>query len=101
MSATMPRLYTFRHSQRRDDFGPCYQEGNCIRCGRPLVDKVALELDQRISEYHDFGGVPQEQSQGWFDFGRACANALRKRARIALMRSGIDRAAIARATGQA
>jgi hypothetical protein len=43
-----------------------------------------LELDQRTNEYHDFGGVPADRSQGWFDFGPDCADALRKRARAAL-----------------
>ncbi len=64
--------------------GPHHDAGVCLRCGKPLAAVVPLELDQRIGEYHDFGGVPESQSQGWFDFGPDCAEALRKRARAAL-----------------
>lgn len=62
------------------------KEGCCIRCGKKLnmSECVGLELDQRIDEYHDFGGVPEELSQGCFDFGPDCAEILRKRARAAL-----------------
>lgn len=50
----------------------------CTCCERPLKSKVAwLELDQRNNTYHDFGGVPDNLSQGWFPFGMTCArNAL-------------------------
>jgi hypothetical protein len=41
---------------------------------------VWLELDQRIDEYHDFGGVPADASQGSFLFGTDCAERLRSRA---------------------
>jgi len=64
--------------------GPHYDEGLCLRCGKELIDAVALELDQRIGEYHDFGKVPADQSQGWFEFGQDCARVLRNRARAAL-----------------
>lgn len=65
--------------------GPHHGDGICLRCGKKLKpdDTVSLELDQRNNEYHDFG-VPPEWSQGWFDFGKSCANQLRKRARAAL-----------------
>jgi len=64
--------------------GPHHHQGVCLRCGKPLAGLVALELDQRIGEYHDFGGVPEDASQGWFDFGPDCAAAMRERARAAL-----------------
>jgi hypothetical protein len=49
----------------------------CTCCERPLVRKFAyLELDQRFNVYHDFGGVPPLQSQGWFPFGMTCAKRL-------------------------
>ena len=39
-------------------------------CEQSLRREVAwLELDQRIDSYHDFGGGPADQSQGWFPFG--------------------------------
>lgn len=49
-------------------------ERYCTCCKKPLSGKVAwLELDQRTNDYHDDGGVPPEQSQGWFPFGMTCA----------------------------
>lgn len=58
----------------------------CTCCGKLLNPKtlVQLELDQRIGMYHDFGGVPESASQGWFEFGPACAKKERTRARDAL-----------------
>ncbi len=51
----------------------------CTCCERPLKAKVAwLELDQRTNTYHDFGGVPDDRSQGWFPFGMTCARKLLK-----------------------
>lgn len=61
-------------------------EGNrrCTCCERELKSKVAwLELDQRTSCYHDFGGVPPERSQGFFPFGLACARKMLAEARTA------------------
>lgn len=53
----------------------------CTCCERPLVRKFAwLELDQRVNAYHDFGGVPSDNSQGWFPFGMTCAKKLLKEA---------------------
>ena len=46
----------------------------CTTCKKPLSGTVAwLELDQRTDNYHDFGGVPDGNSQGWFPFGLTCA----------------------------
>lgn len=56
----------------------------CNYCGKRLRSVVLLELDQRINAYHDFGGVPENQSQGWFDFGPDCAKKLREEARKAI-----------------
>lgn len=57
-------------------------ERYCTCCERLLTSKVVwLELDQRRTVYHDFGGVPADKSQGWFPFGSACAKRLRKEAR--------------------
>jgi hypothetical protein len=52
----------------------------CTCCEKPLKGKIAwLELDQRTDTYHDFGGVPDNKSQGWFPFGLTCArNKLRE-----------------------
>jgi hypothetical protein len=41
-----------------------------------------LELDQRYFVYHDFGGVPEQYSQGWFIFGTACAKEVLKEAKV-------------------
>lgn len=49
-------------------------ERQCTCCGKTLRGKVAyLELDQRTGRYHDCGDIPVEQSQGWFPFGKTCA----------------------------
>jgi len=46
----------------------------CTCCQRPLARKFAwLELDQRTQHYHDRGGVPSDESQGFFPFGMTCA----------------------------
>lgn len=60
--------------------------GCCQCCGRRLnpATQVDLELDQRVGEYHDFGGVPESDSQGWFEFGAACAKKARAKAKVAL-----------------
>ena len=62
------------------------KDGCCIRCGKKLKmnEAVFLELDQRVDEYHDFGGIPDADNQGGFEFGPDCAEILRKRARDAL-----------------
>lgn len=63
----------------------------CTCCGRKLNPKtlVQLELDQRIDRYHDFEDVPENKSQGWFDFGPACAKKEREEARKALDAAGL------------
>lgn len=51
----------------------------CTCCEKPLKGKLAwLELDQRTNTYHDLGGVPADNSQGWFPFGMTCAVNLLK-----------------------
>jgi hypothetical protein len=58
-------------------------ERYCTCCNAKLSRKLAwLELDQRTNEYHDFGGVPQDRSQGWFPFGLGCAKTLIKQAEL-------------------
>ncbi len=78
------RLYL--DTPRARSYGRAQKPGCCIRCGKGLdpARQVMLELDQRIDEYHDFGGVPENSSQGWFEFGPDCAAVLRARARLAL-----------------
>lgn len=58
----------------------------CRRCNRELAPgtEVWLELDQRFGVYHDFGGVPEDQSQGEFAFGADCAERERAKARKAM-----------------
>jgi len=66
--------------------GPYFTSGHCTRCGKKLLTGITpLEFDQRTGEYHDFGGVPDSHSQGWFDFGPDCAEILRSRAREAVV----------------
>lgn len=79
-------MNTEKYLPFRGEEGPHYDDGCCIRCGKRLTDdeRVWLELDQRIDEYHDFGGVPDNETQGWFEFGADCAKVLRQRARAAL-----------------
>jgi hypothetical protein len=50
----------------------------CTCCQRDLTGHAFrwLELDQRTNTYHDFGGVPEDRSQGWFPFGLKCAKRL-------------------------
>lgn len=65
--------------------GPFWSDALCWRCGKPLKGgTVKLELDDRVDEMHDFGGVPKSDSRGWFNVGPDCAEILRKRARVAL-----------------
>ena len=57
-------------------------DDRCQCCGRDLYGHAIrmLELDQRIDAYHDLGGVPENQSQGAFPFGLACAKKKLKQA---------------------
>jgi hypothetical protein len=58
---------------------------HCTCCERPLKGKFAwLELDQRTDTFHDFGGVPDGQSQGWFPLGMTCARKKLAAARVAI-----------------
>jgi hypothetical protein len=51
----------------------------CTECGQRLHGRIVmLEFDQRDSTYRN-GDVPKEFSQGWFPFGRACAEKILKR----------------------
>lgn len=66
--------------------------GHCECCGKRLdpTKVIHLELDQRINEYHDFGGVgePEKYSQGMFPFGPDCAKHCREEAKQAFEDSG-------------
>jgi hypothetical protein len=62
-------------------------KNRCTMCDKLLMhtgNEVWLELDQRVNEYHDFYGIPENLSQGWFPFGRDCAPKARAKARAAL-----------------
>ena len=70
---------------RAADLGPNENDRKCTCCSRVLDGAVRmLELDQRTGTYHDFGGVPTDQSQGWFPFGLACSRKQRKNAADAM-----------------
>jgi hypothetical protein len=84
MAKELPQMYLAYKGNDRH-----YGDDVCTRCGRSITEKhggkrVQLELDQWLNEYHDFGGVNPEHSQGWFDFGPSCAEKLRQRARAAI-----------------
>jgi hypothetical protein len=68
-----------------------YRVGHCMKCAKKLDPEktVWLELDQRIDAFHDFGGVPNEYSQGAFEFGPDCAKLMRKEARQLLDKEGL------------
>jgi len=61
-------------------------ERYCTCCERDLTGHAVrmLELDQRTDTYHDLGGVPEANSQGWFPFGLTCAKKLVKAHRAAI-----------------
>lgn len=67
-------------SNDKSDFshvpGPHY----CTRCGEPLnPDKMVwLELNWETGKYAAVGMVPEDQSQGRFPFGAACARRVMK-----------------------
>ncbi len=69
------------------------REERCTCCDRPLAPRkiVWLELDQRYYAdgcvYHDFGGVPEERSQGEFPFGPGCARKKCSEARAAIAKT--------------
>lgn len=64
------------------------RDPRCTCCERPLEDHAVrmLEYDQRTWTYHDFGGVPEDRSQGWFPFGLRCAKNKVKEAEAKLAR---------------
>lgn len=63
-------------------------ERYCTCCEKPLGAAARmLELDQRVNAYHDFGGVPDDRSQGWFVFGLTCARKQVEKARAALAKA--------------
>lgn len=57
----------------------------CMCCNRELNDTkiVLLEYDRRDNTYHNFNDVPEEHSQGWFEFGPGCARKKLAKAKIA------------------
>jgi hypothetical protein len=52
---------------------------HCERCGDKLNlrNTVYLQLNSKTGKYSD-GGVPDDADQGWFAFGRACADRVLK-----------------------
>jgi hypothetical protein len=58
--------------------GPHYIDGCCVRCGKSFKNEniVVLELNNLTSEYYTPGEVPEDQSQGTFEFGATCAAIL-------------------------
>jgi hypothetical protein len=66
-------------------------KNQCTRCGRELnpAKLFSLELDQRVNEYHDFGGIPEDENQGGFDFGPECVKKARDAARRKLVKKGL------------
>ncbi len=52
----------------------------CERCGERLApaNAVALELNTYTGLYSEPGTVPEDESQGLFDFGAACARSVLK-----------------------
>jgi len=57
----------------------------CEHCGRALDEtKIAwLELSFRTGRWYSDGKCPEEESQGGFPFGKACARTvLRQQAQI-------------------
>lgn len=70
---------TSTHSTDPADLAPA--DRFCTACRQPLRRRfVWLELDQRTGRFHDSGGVPEAESQGWFPFGRDCAARLKAEA---------------------
>ena len=65
----------------------------CMRCEKDLRAEnravVMLEFDQRVLMFHDFSGVPEKQSQGFFPFGLDCAKKDRKEAEKALLQNSL------------
>ena len=57
----------------------------CAICEAPLKEapdsRLWVELNSRTGKYED-GGVPAEDSQGWFPIGRDCAKRLALKGRL-------------------
>lgn len=56
------------------------EDDACQRCGKPLdhANSTWLELNMRTGLYCSSGTVPEEDSQGGFEFGASCARAILK-----------------------
>ena len=54
---------------------------SCHHCGRTLDENKAvyLELSFKTGRWYDEGECPQEESQGGFPFGKACARKMLKK----------------------
>jgi hypothetical protein len=49
---------------------------HCERCGEKLDEKAAVWMEMNCMTalfYREEGKVPEDESQGWFSFGKACA----------------------------
>jgi hypothetical protein len=55
------------------------RDEECQCCGRLLKNEcVMLELQMSTHTYSQDGKVLQEDSQGWFPFGKTCAERILK-----------------------
>jgi hypothetical protein len=54
------------------------KDGHCCRCAKRLdpTTAVMLELNFRTGLWAEGGTVPEDESQGGFDFGPDCAKAI-------------------------
>ncbi len=83
--ATLPPLF-IKGNEKANDGGI-----RCLRCGKQIKgNPVQVFQDFRIGgEFHDFGGIPDEERDGPYTVGPECADALRLRARFYLYKAGI------------
>lgn len=58
----------------------CFDDDCCLRCGKRLDHNKStwLELNQFTGLYCEPGTVPENESQGEFEFGPDCAKAILK-----------------------
>jgi hypothetical protein len=63
--------------------GGLRSEGFCILCGKQLEPNRTVWLEMRWDDatWHEVETVPQEFSQGCFEFGTACAKKALKASR--------------------